>query len=105
MIAKDFIFKLPEKVRKEAVEGMETTFHFELSGDDGGDFTLSLKDGVLTADEGLVGEPKCVVKSSGDNFMKVVTGELNPLMAILTGKLKVSNQGEMVRYAKIFGLM
>ena len=42
MIAKDFIFKLPEKVRKEAVEGMETTFHFELSGDDGGDFTLSL---------------------------------------------------------------
>ena len=105
MNARDFIFKLPEKVRKEAVEGMETIFHFELSGDDGGEYTLSLKDGVLTANEGLVGDPRCVVKSSGDNFMKVVTGDLNPLMAILTCKLKVSNQGEMVRYAKIFGLM
>lgn len=105
MNAKDFIFNLPEKVRQEAVEGMETIFHFDLSGEDGGSYTLALKDGVLTASEGLQGEPRCVVKSSGDNFIKVVTGQLNPLMAILTGKLKVSNQGEMVRYAKLFGLM
>ena len=31
--------------------------------------------------------------------------DVNPMMALLTGKLKISNQGEMLKYAKIFGLM
>ncbi|MCB0659149.1 MAG: SCP2 sterol-binding domain-containing protein [Saprospiraceae bacterium] len=105
MNARDFIFNLPGKVRKEAVEGLETVFHFELTGEDGGDYTLALKDGMLDASEGLHGDPKCTVKASSDNFLKLVNGNLNPLMAILTGKVKVSNQSEMVRYAKIFGLM
>jgi len=27
------------------------------------------------------------------------------MLAVLTGKVKISNQGEMMKYAKIFGLM
>jgi len=45
------------------------------------------------------------VSGSDQNFMGIVTGKLNPMMAILTGKVKISNQGEMLKYAKMFGLM
>ena len=105
MTAKDFLNQLPEKVRKEAIEDQSTRFHFDLEGDGGGQVTLSLDDGKLTAEEGLVGDPKCTVKADAQDFMKVVKGELNPMMAVLTGKLKISNQGEMLKYAKMFGLM
>ena len=105
MTAKEFLEGLPSKVNKEALEGLETLFHFDLEGDGGGQMTLSVKDGELTAEEGLNGEPRCTVKAKASDFVSVATGNLNPMMAVLTGKLKMSNQGEMIKYAKIFGLM
>lgn len=105
MTAKDFLLQLPEKVKPDALEGLETTFHFDIDGDGGGQVTLHVKDGQCLAEEGLQGEAKCVVKAKESNLMNVMKGKINPLMAVLTGKLKISNQGEMLKYAKIFGLM
>ncbi len=105
MTAKDFLSSLPEKVNKDAIDGMETTFHFDLAGDEGGQFTLELKDGSLNFKEGLEGEAKCAVKAKAKNFIKLAQGDLNPMMAILTGKIKISDQGEMLKYAKVFGLL
>ena len=53
----------------------------------------------------MTDEPKCVVRATGDNFVGLASGDLNPMMAVLTGKVKITNQGEMLKYAKIFGLM
>ncbi len=105
MNAAEFLMGLPEKVNKAALEGHDTRFHFILKGDPEKEVTLAIKDGALTAEEGLIGEAKCVVKSSEDNLMRLINKDLNPMMAILTGKLKISNQGEMIKYAKILGLM
>lgn len=105
MNAKEFLLNLPEKANKDVLEGHNTRFHFILSGDDGGEVTMTIQDGELTAEEGLVGEPKCVVKSSATNLEKLIKKDLNPMMALLTGKLKISNQSEMLKYSKILGLM
>lgn len=105
MTAKEFLSGLPERVKKEAIEGHETKFHFDLEGDGGAQMTLGIKDGELTAEDGLQGDAKCTVKANADDFMKLVKGDLNPMMAILTGKVKISNQGEMLKFAKMFGLM
>ena len=105
MTAKEFLMGLPEKVQPEALEGMETTFHFDIEGEGGGQVTVKVKDGSCVAEEGLDGEASCVVSAKEDNLMNVLKGKLNPLMAVLTGKLKISNQKEMFKYAKIFGLM
>ncbi|MEO7176494.1 MAG: SCP2 sterol-binding domain-containing protein [Saprospiraceae bacterium] len=103
--AAEFIQELPSKINPAAVEGLETCFHFDIAGEDGGEFTLNLANNELTVSPGFIGEPKCTVKASSENLMKVIKGETNPLMAIMMGKLKISNQGEMLKYAKIFGLM
>lgn len=105
MNAKDFLLALPEKTSKDVLEGHNTRFHFILSGDEGGEVTMAIKDGVLTSAEGLEGEPTCVVKATSENLTKLIKKELNPMMALLTGKLKISNQSEMLKYAKILGLM
>ena len=105
MTAKDFITSLPEKVNAEALAGMETVFFFDITGDGGGQFTVKVADGDLQVLEGFHGEPKCEIKASSDKLVGVVSGDINPMMAVLMGQIKISNQGEMIKYAKIFGLM
>lgn len=105
MTTRDFLFALPAKVDPAAIEGLETIFHFDIEGEQGGAYTITLADQQVTVTDGFQGEPKCVVRAKDEHFSKLVTGELNPMMAVLTGKVKISNQGEMIRFAKIFGLM
>ena len=103
MTSREFLYKLPSKVSNDAIDGLETLFHFDLEG--GGQYSVEVKDGKVTVSDGLHGDPSCVVRSNEETFNKLVSGDLNPMMAVLTGKVKISNQGEMLRYAKIFGLM
>lgn len=105
MTSREYLNALPSKVSPDAIEGLETIFHFDLEGEGGGKFTVSVADGKVNVSDGLNGEPKCVVRSNEETFNKLISGDLNPMMAVLTGKVKISNQGEMLRYAKLFGLM
>jgi putative sterol carrier protein len=105
MTAKEFIHTLPTKVNPSAIEGMTTCFHFQLSGEGGGDVTVEIADGKCTVHDGLVGEANCNVKASDETFMGLIKGTVNPMMAMMSGKIKISNTGEMLKYAKILGLM
>ena len=105
MTAREILEGLPKKVKKEAIEGMSTNFHFDLEGDGGGQMTIKVEGGEVKVEEGFQGDPKCTLKAKADNFVKLAQGDLNPMMAILMGKVKISNQSEMIKYAKIFGLM
>lgn len=105
MTAKEFLKSLPERASEEALEDKETIFHFDLSGDNPTQMTVKVNDGNMDVQEGIHGEPECVVSGKEENFVKLVEGELNPMMAVMTGKIKVSNQSAMMKYAKIFGVM
>lgn len=105
MTAKEFIHSLPSRVNEDAIADKETSFHFDVDGEGGGQYTVIIKDGKTEVLDGFVGEAKCVVKTTNDTFMGVINGSVNALMAIMMGKLKINNQGEMLKYAKIFGLM
>ncbi|MCB0706215.1 MAG: SCP2 sterol-binding domain-containing protein [Saprospiraceae bacterium] len=105
MDAAKFIKDLPNKVNKSVIEGMETNFQFDISGDTGGQFTVELTDGNVLVHDGFVGNAECTVKASDENLGKLLSGELNPMMAVMTGKVKISNPGVMLKYAKVLGLM
>ena len=105
MKANEFLKALPERVDPGSIADSETCFHFDLAEPDGCQLTVRISEGNIQVLEGLQYEPKCVVRGSGENFMKVIRKELNPLMALLMGKIKVSDQKELTRFAKIFGLM
>lgn len=105
MTAKEFLFALPDKVPHTAIEGMNTNFHFIISGEEADDITLNIENGMMKVIEGLEGTPTCKVQTDNHSFVKIVQKEINPMMALFTGKLKISNQAELLKYAKVFGLM
>ena len=103
--AREFILSIPERINPEAIADKDTVFHFVVSGDGGGDFTATIKDGAANVTEGLEGESKCTIKTSEKVLLNILNGKQNPQMAVLMGKLKISNLGEMMKFAKIMGLM
>ncbi|NJN33442.1 MAG: SCP2 sterol-binding domain-containing protein [Saprospiraceae bacterium] len=59
----------------------------------------------MTVSDGLIGAPDCTVTAKSDLLMRILNKEENPMMSVMTGKLKISNLSEMMKFAKIFGLM
>lgn len=105
MTAREYIENIPNKVAKEAIEDKQTRFHFDLSGENPTQMTLTIDNGNISVEEGIVDEAKCVISGKSQNFVNVVTGQTNAMMALMMGKVKVSNQGELMKYAKLLGII
>jgi len=102
---KDFLNQLDTKVAKEAIENVRTVLHFDISGDLGGLYTLRIDQGVIGVEEGLIGDAKSTIRTSDVVFNDLLSRKSNPMMALMTGKLKVSNPGEIMKYVKLLVLM
>lgn len=106
MTAKEIINSLPERFKADKVDDdLDVVFHFELSGDDGGEFTVNICEKTCTVEEGLVGEPKCVVKAKAKTYAEVELGKTNAQMAFMMGKVKVTNLNAMLKFAECFERM
>lgn len=105
MDALSFLNSMSAKVDPSLIEGQNTCFHFDIEGAGGAQVTVQVTDGKLEVKQGFVGEPKCTVRAKSETLQALLSGSLNPMTALFTGKLKISNPGEMMKYAKIFGLM
>lgn len=102
MTAKNYLESIVAKIKPEDLKDVDTNIHFEL-GDE--KYTIAINDGKAAFKEGLIGEGELGMKATPENFLKVAQGDLNPMMAMMSGKLKIKNPGAMMKYAKMLGLM
>jgi putative sterol carrier protein len=101
--AKEIILSLESRFKPEKVEAdLDIVFHFQLSGDAGGDFTVTIKDKTCRVEEGLVGEAKCTVKAKDNVYAEVELGKTNAQMAFMMGKIKVDNLNAMLKFVDCF---
>ena len=77
----------------EKAAGLTATIAFNLSGENGGLFWIKVADGAAETGEGSVASADMTVHASADDWFAVAIGELNPMQAFMTGKLKI--QGDM----------
>lgn len=102
---KEFFLALPGNVPEHYLQEVDTNFHFDIAGEGGGQFSVIVSENTLKVYECFEGEPACVIEAKEKNFMALLRGDINPMMAVLTGKIKISNPMLVMKYAKIFGLM
>ncbi|CAN5422938.1 hypothetical protein BH09BAC1_BH09BAC1_15480 [soil metagenome] len=98
----DIVSSIPRRFRPEKAANQHMVFHFEIAGDGGGNYTITIADGKCKLEEGLHGKPDCVVKSKADVYTQIELGNTNPQMALMMGKVKVSNLSKMLEFAKLF---
>jgi alkylation response protein AidB-like acyl-CoA dehydrogenase/putative sterol carrier protein len=100
----DVMRALPDRLCSDRAAGWSSTFHFVLTGADHPDWTVRIEDGTCRVDEGLDGNPDCVVRMKEKTYRGLLDGSVNPRAAFLTGRIKVSSLSEMMRFASAFRL-
>jgi len=95
------IFELmPSAFKPEAAAGLDVVFQYNISGDAGGDWYIIVKDQTCEVKAGLADSPTTTLQISDEDFIRMLTKELDPMAAFTTGKLKI--QGDM-RKAQVLG--
>jgi len=100
--AAEILRGLPGRFIAEKAGDWETLFHFDLSGPEGGQFTVTVRGGTCTVEDGLKGSPECVVETSDRLYRDIELGRANAEVAFMTGKIKVSDLVEMMKFIKSF---
>jgi putative sterol carrier protein len=99
--AKEIILALPGRF-KASSSGDSGVFHFLIDGDNGGEFAVKVEGGVCTVSEGLEGEPDCVIRANASDYEDAELGRVNKQMAVMMGKIKISNLGAMMKFMTMF---
>ena len=99
----DFINNMPNQIDLEKTKGIHALLQFSLSGEGGGDWGVSVDDGKVLVVPGQFAKPQLIIKASAANALKLMRGELNPVGAFMTGKVKVA--GDMALAMKLLDLL
>lgn len=102
MTAKEIVLALPSRLKAEEAAGQSGTFHFVLEGETGGEFTVNVAEGQCTVTEGLSGEADCVISGLATDFEDAELGRVNRQMAVMMGKIKITNLGAMLKFIGMF---
>ena len=80
---------MPHYFRGEEAAGLNFTCQFEFTGQGGGDWTMRVADERVQVHPGCIENPDLTVRCKGELFLDIHRGEANPVLAILTGRLKL----------------
>ena len=93
-----------EGFQPDKAEGVNAIFQFNLSGDNGGVYWIRVYDKQMEVNEGEHEAPTLIINSSADDYIALVNGELNPMMAFMQGKLKIDgSMGQAMKLASVLG--
>lgn len=82
--------EIPEllKQKPELAKDINAVVHFNVTGDQGGTWTMDLTRDSDWVKQGAEGDPKMTITVSDQDFVKIRQKQLNPQMAAMQGKLK-----------------
>ncbi len=87
---KEYFETLPQRFQAEAAKSIEAVFQFELAGEGGGTYHVHVKHGTMEVVNGAHATPTATIKMAGDDYVKMVNGQLNGAMAFMKGQMKVT---------------
>ena len=85
---------IPGAFQADKAAGVDVVFQFDISGPGGGSWCITVKDGNCEVAEESHGSPTTIIKMGDDDFVKMMSGELNAMSAFTSGKLKV--EGDLI---------
>ena len=100
--AKEIIESIPLRIKKDKVGSTNLVFHFDLEGETGGQFSVKIKEGNCTVHPEFIETPDCIITALASVYEDVELGRLGPEIAIMSGKMKISNLGAMMGFVKLF---
>ncbi len=74
----------------EAAEGVNAVIQYHLTGEEGGDWIVTIQDGKCTVAPGNAENPKMTLTADAKDFKDVLLGKANGMQYFMQGKLKLA---------------
>jgi putative sterol carrier protein len=71
-------------------EGLDVVIQYNLTGEEGGDWIITIKDDKCTVAEGLAEAPVVTLTADAYDFRDVLLGKANGMQYFMQGKIKLS---------------
>ncbi len=96
---------MPERFQADKAVGTNMGILFDLGGENGGQYFVDISNGELNVSQGApAAAPSATVKMSADDFKAMSSGSLNPMMAFMTGKIKVDGDlNSVMKFQSLVG--
>ncbi|MGD2077710.1 MAG: SCP2 sterol-binding domain-containing protein [Chloroflexota bacterium] len=96
--------RMPEFFDAEKAGDMNATVLFDLSGEDGGKWHVTVADGECTTGEGAVDEPTATIRMDASDYADMVAGRLNAMEAFMQQKIRVEGDlSTVMKFQTLFG--
>jgi putative sterol carrier protein len=80
---------MPKAFLPEKAQGVEAVIQFSFSGEEAGDWTVTIADGACSVTPGTSDDPKLTLSSDSGVYLDILTGKLNAMSAFAEGKIKL----------------
>jgi putative sterol carrier protein len=82
--------KMPGAFIPEKAVGVDAVIQFKFTGAEAGDWNVTIKDGKVDVARGTHPTPKMTLTADSEDYIKIITGELDGMQAFMQGKIKLA---------------
>jgi putative sterol carrier protein len=80
---------MPLTFQRHAAGKLDTTYHFIFTGSEQAEATVVIRDGKLTIENGLTGQPNIKITADAETWLGFLAGERNLPWALLTCRVRL----------------
>lgn len=95
---------MPMAFQPARARGVREVYQYRVTGGRGGVWTIRIDDGVMELAEGATAEPTIVLEMSDENFIRTVTGQVEPAELWMKGEIKVTGDLQRAAMFRMFFL-
>lgn len=105
MSVADIFNTMPGRFQADKAADTNMGILFDLSGADGGQWFVDIANGQLNVSSGApAAAPSATVNMTAEDFQAMSSGALNPMMAFMTGKIKVDGDlNSVMKFQSLVG--
>ena len=96
---------MPAKFDPSKTVGVDVIIQLNITGTNGGDWIVTIKDQKLGTQQGLHPSPSLTIRMADTDYVDMINGKLGGERAFMTGKLKFKGSMTLALKLKEIGFM
>ena len=80
---------MPKAFVPEKAGDLEAVIQFNLGGEGGGDWAVTISEGSCSVNPGIAENPKLTLAAQASDYLDIITGKVNAMSAFAEGKIKL----------------
>jgi putative sterol carrier protein len=87
--------RMPKAFIPESAEGVDAVIQYHLSGEEGGDWVVTIRDQKCIVETGETDSPTMTLWADAQDYKDIILGKLDPMAAFMQQKVRLSGNLNM----------